>query len=165
MTTRITAIVPKALNVKHVRSAITDELKNVAKEVDADFGKTYKTWRKSPNFQTVISSSGTKAEFRVTTTDEIYGYVDRGTVPHIIRPRRAKALAFNVGGMPKTRTNVIGSSAGSAGSGPVFSKEVHHPGTKARDFEKGIAKIWRAKFGARMRKAIDAAAQKSGHGI
>ncbi|MFD8774471.1 hypothetical protein [Streptomyces sp. NPDC059916] len=43
-------------------------------------------------------------------------YVLDGTRPHIIRPRRKKALRFDVGG----RT--------------VFAKVVHHPGTKANDF-------------------------------
>ncbi|MCX5326277.1 hypothetical protein [Streptomyces sp. NBC_00120] len=43
-------------------------------------------------------------------------YVLDGTRPHIIRPRRKKALRFDVGG----RT--------------VFAKVVHHPGTKPNDF-------------------------------
>ncbi|MFF2612378.1 hypothetical protein [Kitasatospora sp. NPDC058046] len=43
-------------------------------------------------------------------------YVIEGTRPHIIRPRRAKALRFEVGG----RT--------------VFAKVVHHPGTKPNPF-------------------------------
>jgi hypothetical protein len=43
-------------------------------------------------------------------------YVHEGTSPHVIRPRNAKALRFDVGG----RT--------------VFAQLVHHPGTKARPF-------------------------------
>lgn len=43
-------------------------------------------------------------------------YVVNGTVPHIIRPQRAKALRFTVGG----RT--------------VFAHVVNHPGTRANDF-------------------------------
>lgn len=43
-------------------------------------------------------------------------YVLRGTRPHIIRPRHARALRFEVAG------------------GVVFSKLVHHPGTQANDF-------------------------------
>jgi hypothetical protein len=43
-------------------------------------------------------------------------YVVRGTRPHTIRPKRAKALRFRVGG----RT--------------VFAKVVSHPGTKPDDF-------------------------------
>lgn len=43
-------------------------------------------------------------------------YVLDGTRPHIIRPRRVKALRFDVGG----RT--------------VFAKIVHHPGTRSDPF-------------------------------
>lgn len=43
-------------------------------------------------------------------------FVLDGTRPHIIRPRRAKALRFQMGG----RT--------------VFAKYVRHPGTRANNF-------------------------------
>ncbi|MEW2127109.1 HK97 gp10 family phage protein [Streptomyces sp. NPDC007259] len=43
-------------------------------------------------------------------------YVNDGTRPHVIRPKRAKALRFNVGG----RT--------------VFAAVVNHPGTRANPF-------------------------------
>lgn len=46
-----------------------------------------------------------------------YGiYVERGTRPHIIRPVRAKALRFEIGGQV------------------VFAKFVRHPGTKPQFF-------------------------------
>ncbi|MGC4947698.1 hypothetical protein ACLQ2N_16070 [Streptomyces sp. DT224] len=45
-------------------------------------------------------------------------YVLNGTRPHIIRPRRKKALRFEVGGRV------------------VFARVVHHPGTKPNDFMK-----------------------------
>jgi len=44
------------------------------------------------------------------------GFVNDGTRPHIIRPRRAKALRFRVGGRI------------------VYARVVNHPGTKARPF-------------------------------
>lgn len=43
-------------------------------------------------------------------------YVTGGTRPHLIRPVRAKALRFTVGGRV------------------VYAKLVHHPGTKPNDF-------------------------------
>ncbi|MGC0418412.1 hypothetical protein [Embleya sp. AB8] len=43
-------------------------------------------------------------------------YVLNGTRPHIIRPRRAKALRFAVGGRI------------------VFAQVVHHPGTRPNNF-------------------------------
>lgn len=41
-------------------------------------------------------------------------YIEEGTKPHIIRPRKAKALRFKIGGRI------------------VFAQIVHHPGTKAQ---------------------------------
>lgn len=52
----------------------------------------------------------------ITCNHPAVRYVLRGTRPHIIRPRRARALRFEVGGRV------------------VFSKLVHHPGTDANDF-------------------------------
>lgn len=54
--------------------------------------------------------------YQVSTNVEYAPYVENGTRPHIIRPRRAKALAFRVGGRL------------------VFAQVVHHPGTKAQPF-------------------------------
>lgn len=48
-------------------------------------------------------------------------YVHEGTRPHLIRPKRAKALRFNIGG----RT--------------VFARLVRHPGTRARPFLRNAA--------------------------
>jgi hypothetical protein len=42
--------------------------------------------------------------------------VHDGTRPHIIRPKRAQALRFRIGGRV------------------VFAKVVHHPGTRPRPF-------------------------------
>ncbi|SHT27460.1 Uncharacterised protein [Mycobacteroides abscessus subsp. abscessus] len=58
--------------------------------------------------RTVSGSVGNNARYAV--------YVHEGSRPHLIRPRNAKALRFQIGG----RT--------------VFAKLVHHPGTKARPF-------------------------------
>lgn len=43
-------------------------------------------------------------------------FIEKGTRPHIIRPKENKVLRFFTGG------------------GPVFAREVKHPGTKADPF-------------------------------
>lgn len=47
---------------------------------------------------------------------EYAGYVNDGTAPHVIRPRRRRALRFIVGGRV------------------VFARRVNHPGTRANPF-------------------------------
>lgn len=54
--------------------------------------------------------------------------VNDGTRPHIIRPKRAKALRFRVGGKV------------------VFARIVHHPGTRARPFlDRALADVARSR--------------------
>lgn len=54
-----------------------------------------------------------------------YGrYIITGTRPHVIEPKNAKALRFEINGQI------------------VFAKRVNHPGTKANDFrKKGLEKV------------------------
>jgi hypothetical protein len=47
---------------------------------------------------------------------EYAAMVNDGTKPHVIRPKNAKVLRFNVGGQV------------------VFARVVNHPGTRARPF-------------------------------
>ena len=57
-----------------------------------------------------------RGSVKVGSDLEYAAFVNDGTRPHIIRPRRAQVLRFTVGG----RT--------------VFAKVVHHPGTRPRPF-------------------------------
>lgn len=63
-----------------------------------------------------MSRRGREASGFVTSTHPATIYVISGTRPHVIRPVRAAALRFTVGGRV------------------VFAKVVHHPGTQANDF-------------------------------
>ena len=91
----------------------------------------------------------------IATTDTIYGYVNDGTRPHIIVPRRARVLAFGTGGSPKTAPRVIGSQPGSRGGKMVFTRRVNHPGTEARAFDETIAKKWQREAPQVLQRAID----------
>lgn len=98
----------------------------------------------------------------VGTDEPIYGYVTRGTRPHLITPVRAKVLVFGSGKYnPVTRPGVLGSrrvGVGLQGTGgvakPVFAKRVRHPGTKARGFEELVAKKLQPSFGVSIQAAL-----------
>jgi hypothetical protein len=79
---------------------------------------------------------------------QIFRYVDEGTRPHIIRPKKPGGrLAFQPGYSARTapiaQFNV---GTGKKSGDKIYRMEVHHPGSKARKFtrtilDKAIAKI------------------------
>ncbi len=126
------------------------------------FRDTTATWQHQPSFE--INHEGT-GRWSVKTGDTIYHYVDAGTVPHIIRARNVAMLRFRVPSTPKTKPRVIGSFAGSVGNQWVSKKEVHHPGTKPREFRRIIAQRAQAPTLARLRAALKQAINQEAVGI
>lgn len=162
---KVKVLKPKALKQKEMRLELLNGLRAAAKAVEKDYKLTTATWEHKPTFETVIALGSTKAEFLVGTDDPIYRYVDEGTKPHLILPKKATRLHFFAGGSAKTKPGVIGSSSGSKGNREVFSKGVFHPGTKARNFSKLINAKHEKLFKERMHEAMRKAREKSGHAI
>jgi hypothetical protein len=155
MNIRVEAIVPKnlMLDPKRLTLAVENALDLRAADVKVDFEVTTQTWNKRPDIHIA-----TKPGQRLIYTDNIiYKYVALGTRPHIIVPRKAKFLRFFRGGFrPKTVVGAIRSNVGhAADSNPTRALIVHHPGTKARDFPKVIARKWQKQFPRMMQEAIN----------
>lgn len=120
----------RAFNTQAGHLQIKKSLDDLADEAKILFGKTTNTWNNQPAID--VDSIGNRRIIRIE--GKVYGYVDKGTPPHIIRPRRARVLSFRSGYKAKTKPNVIGSTSGGARGKQVFSRIVHHPGTAARNF-------------------------------
>jgi hypothetical protein len=118
------------------RAKVRQAMRAQADMMKADFEKTTATWSHKPLFTITELEGGTR--YTVGTTDEIYKFVSGGTRPHIIRARNAKVLAFKSAYQAKTRVRVIGSGPGGSSGENVYRREVQHPGTEARDFERTI---------------------------
>ena len=167
----IKEIKPSRLKVDALRLELLNEMRKVATDVKKDYEKTTKTWKHKPKFEVNVSLKPPGPTLIVETDDEIYGYVDKGTKPHLIfagiytGKSNKKALAFPSKFSAKTRPGVIGSSAGSSGGPTVIRPYVQHPGTKARGFEEAIEKIWKTKYKRRMERAMAKAAKASGHAL
>lgn len=70
-----------------------------------------------PDFITAeVVETRTGLEGVITSAHRATNLVLQGTRPHLIRPRNARALRFEIGAQV------------------VYSRLVHHPGTKANDF-------------------------------
>lgn len=165
---QIKEIKPGRFNDRAFKQEIIKAARSASTEIQKDFDKTVATWRSKPKFEQVLSVDP-NVEILVGTDNEVYGYVNDGTRPHPIFPRRARALRFRWGGKgsykPKTRPRIIGSTPGGPSGPIVYRPYVQHPGSKARLFDEVIQKKWQAAYKRRIEQAMAAAARASGHGI
>lgn len=129
-------------------------------EVRTDYERTVKTWKHKPIF--VIKWNSDRTGATVGTDNDIFGWVDQGTKPHVIKPKGNYPLRFTVGGKPKTRVMSINSYPGSKGTKSVAARTVHHPGTKARKFTKVILRAHKRMFAKRVQQEITRMAKRNG---
>jgi hypothetical protein len=151
---RVRVQVGKVVGVDPVKLAkvIQAEKRKEAKAVEREFKITVRTWKRQPTFTVEEDDDGVA----IGTDNEIYGYVDEGTRPHIITPKRAQFLSFyRTGFVSKTVPNRLNPRAGrSANRNPTRAKVVNHPGTQARNFTKLIAKKSEARLWRNIQKAL-----------
>lgn len=117
------------LNPRKHQRAIELARDIVATAALQDFQGATRSWKHKPSFKITRDSESTS----IGTDSEIFGYVDQGTKPHIIRPKN-KRLRFGAGFSPKTTPGSLSSGAGSRSGPNVYARVVHHPGTQARNF-------------------------------
>lgn len=161
---KITARKAKSPDFREARAVIAEEMRKIAEDMVADFQSTTESWSHKPVFDVNLSLEGNVPSIEITTVDEVYGFVDKGTKAHFIAPVNAKALAFQTGYTPKTSPGFLGSMVGGA-SGPVaFSSGHMVSGIKPRKFSQKITDKWKSEFGKRMKIAMKLAAEATGHG-
>lgn len=137
-------------NPETMSRVIENALTGAALGVKADYGVTQQTWKHRAKFK-IASKLGERI---ISTNDEIYGYVDAGTRPHIIRAKRG-VLSFKSGYRAKTSPNTIASRNGGAFGENRYAKMVKHPGVSARNFSKVIAAKWRKLLPSIMQRSLD----------
>lgn len=130
------------IDLAAIRKRIEQGLDDTAVEVKDDLDATTASWDHSVAFVTKKQPM----QRTISTRDKIYGYVELGTKPHNIFPRKARFLRFGLNPAAKTKPGVIGSGPGSAGSPTVFRKGVRHPGTEPRRFIPAIVKKRRTRL-------------------
>ena len=166
-------ILPKPVKDKAMKAVLATEVRKYAPYIKNDFEKTVAGWKRTkPVFAIKFNSTSAAMSLSVSVTGNkdaqaIWGYLDQGTKPHIIRPRKAKYLRFKSGkysaGSTPGRLNTYNSSPA---SGPdVFRNVVHHPGFPARKWLKAVKDAHEKPFAAWMQAAMAQAANVSGHKI
>lgn len=156
-------IIPKKppSSVTKMTRAVIDAINQETETIESDFQKTTRTWKTVVRFRILKAQREGDALIGASGTDNvIYGYVTRGTRPHIIRPRRARALRFQRGYSAKTRRGLIGSATGGSFGATVFSQGVKHPGNEGREFEEQIAGFHQKSFARRVQENIEKATKE-----
>lgn len=133
-----------------IARAIRTTLRDVAEDAQRDLAKTVASWERQVTFAITTIPEG----FLVTTDDEVWGFVDKGTRPHVIVPRNKKVLFFGPGAQAKTRPRVIASGSGSKGGAKVVAHRVNHPGTEAREFSATLQERYDRELGQRIDAAL-----------
>lgn len=151
---RSKVILPKKLaaDPRRMARAIANGLNAQALAIKVDFQITTATWSNKPAFAVEVTGPYERV---ISTGDSIYTMLNEGTDAHEIRPKNGKFLRFRGPFQAKTVPNQISSGPGSKGPNETFSRGVRHPGTKARNWDKAIAKKQRRLFGRVMQRAID----------
>ena len=82
-------------------------------------------------------------------------WTSSGTKPHIIKPKGlGYPLRFRTGYKPRTGRGYRYRGPGKSVGPWVSTYEVHHPGTKPREFEKDIKRFYQPKFRKHMEAAL-----------
>lgn len=135
---RVSFSVVKPKNIpqsKDYLRAIDRAEKKTTNLMKRDFKATVRTWDHQVEFEVVEHTTGSDHTITVGTDDDIYGYVNNGTEPHEITPKKSRFLYFPGGPYKaKTRVGIIGSRAGGTSGATVAARSVKHPGSKARNF-------------------------------
>jgi hypothetical protein len=150
------AIVPAPQKYKETYlKAFTDALNETKQQMLKDYRDTTSTWKHKVKFTASLPRFVNGSYMIAVGTDDlIYGYVDKGTKRHIIRPKRARVLRFRGGYTAKTIPLAIRSRSGGSFGATVFSRGVMHPGTEARKFTEVIAARGQAKFEKALRAKL-----------
>jgi hypothetical protein len=145
-----------------IESKVKPDLLKRFEEIVADWDTKIKFIAKT----TVTSNSISVSVRPAGRNAKIWRFVSEGTKPHKIRPKNAKVLAFVWGGkgsyVPKTKPIGQFGGPGRVTNGTLrFFPEVNHPGNKARQFEKAIAKKEERRFQGFITQAIRRGRQRA----
>ena len=125
-------------SARELRLIMGGAMKEIGQRTRRDYERPTRTWQHKPHIIEEVETRGGKFEVMVGTDDEIFRFVDQGTRPHLIFPRKAKALRFVGGFRAKTTPGGLNSGQGGA-RGPLrFAAYVRHPGIKPRRFTETI---------------------------
>jgi hypothetical protein len=118
-------------------------------------------WRREkPNFVVDLEDEGDDVVMFVgvegkSEADDIWGYLNDGTNPHMIFPRRARLLRFKVPYQAGSSPGTLRTGPSRTGNRVVYAGAVKHPGTKARDWTEVVYKRRKRKFEEAVNRVLE----------
>lgn len=161
---KIRPIIPK-IGTLDLQKIAQTELRREVVNVKRELALPTKRWKHKVEFYDRPATGAQSSGVDVGTTDKVYNILDKGSPPHIIKPKKAKFLAFNSVFRAKTKPDSLNSSAGRSSPPVAFARIVHHPGTKPRNWRKLVIKRSKARFPQAVDKAVRLAVQRSNRGV
>ena len=164
---RMKAITPTPMNTAAFERNFRWVVESTLKVAETQFAKTYATWTHKPKWNKTVKVLSGSIEGGYYTEDQIYVWVSGGTKgPYKIPKGRSGKLAFPSGYKAKTVPGPVYSRGGGSFGPMVFIHgQVTHPGIKAREFDKGVAKFTEPWFRQYGNVAMKRAAKESKHAI
>lgn len=136
---------------------VNEAVSELGEEMKGDFEDVVNDWQTQVTFRKTIrvESGGVSVTVGPAQNARIWHFVDKGTRPHIIRPKRAGyPLRFRTGYSARTAPGHAHVGSGTA-SGPWRSAhEVRHPGTEAREFTTTIYEKYQTELSRVIKQAI-----------
>lgn len=150
-------ILPKQLKLAQMQRELGTDMYAEVKEQGKEFYLTMRTWKRKAAFTQDMRATSAEMWAETSTDDFVYFILDTGPRKRswIIRPRRARCLAFRGRYKAKTSPLWVGSRAGGSSGKTVFRPWVRHPGFNARRWAKTIAQYRIPPFRKRVQSTFD----------
>jgi len=143
------SISPSKLDPNLFAKAFEQASRAMERDVKGAFIDATSGWKHKPVWRGYVRLTADNTYISVGTTDQIFKFVDEGTVAHIIRPIKAKMLHW----------------VDPVSGDDRFAKEVHHPGSKAQHISQDIREIWLGLMPDYFDKYLLEAIRQSGHAM
>ena len=128
------------INSSVIRNSIFNALKTTTgPHMRRLFEPTVSGWKTDVKFIQSGHNWISEVAVIVFTRSSVYAYVNNGTPPHIITPRRRGMLRFQAGYRAGTQPRVLSSRRPQRFGDIVGAGRVNHPGIEPRDFDVEVA--------------------------
>lgn len=136
---------------------VAEAVVELGEDMKADFDDVVSDWTTRVTFRKFVKVEAGGVSVRVgpASNAKIWHWVDKGTRPHMIRPKNPRGrLRFQTGYSARTQPGQAHAGSGTASGDVVHSAGVQHPGTAPRGFTVDIHERYKDELGIVVREAI-----------